>query len=196
MPFLEVLTRVYKRPQMLAVNVESLRAQTDADWMQTYLVDNVGRGINWSHENMAANAPNLTGEYVWILDDDDSCTCNTLVADLKHIAVEHDPDVIMLRMDHGKAVLPDPATWGDDPICGRIGCSAYVVKREVWQAHAGAMVPGWYGSDYSFINSIFGNNPALGLAPWIKQPTVYWHDCIASRVQRQSFGRVETTDNG
>lgn len=178
---------------MLAVNVASLRAQTDGDWLQTFLVDDVGRGINWSHENMAVNAPNLTGEYIWILDDDDMCICRTLVADLKRIAAEHDPDVIMLRMDHGTRVLPDDATWGDAPVCGRIGCSAYVVRREVWQAHAGAMVPGWYGSDFSLINSIFGNNPALGLAPWIQQPRVYWHDCIASRIQVQSFGKAEAT---
>lgn len=191
MPFLEVLTRIYKRPQMLAINVESLRHQTDGDWVQTFLVDNVGRGINWSHENMAAHAPNLVGDLVWILDDDDMCTCSTLVADLKRIVAEHDPDVIMLKMNHGKAVLPDDETWGDGPVCGHIGCSAYVVKREVWQAHAGAMVPGWYGSDYSLINSIFGNNPAMGLAPWVKQPRIYWHDCVASLVQQQSFGQAE-----
>lgn len=191
MPFLEVLTRVYKRPQMLAINVESLRHQTDDDWTQTYLVDNVGRGINWSHENMAAYAPRLVGEWVWIVDDDDMCTCPTLVADLKRIVAEHDPDVIMLKMDHGRAVLPDAETWGDGPVCGHIGCSAYVVKRELWQEHAGAMVPGWYGSDFSLINSIFGNNPAMGLAPWIKQPRIYWHDCVASRVQQQSFGQAE-----
>ena len=197
MPFLEVLTRVYKRPQMLAVNMESLRAQTDDDWVQTYLVDNVGRGINWSHENMAANAPNLTGDYVWVLDDDDACTCPTLVADLKRIAAEHDPDVIMVKMDHGAAVLPNDSTWGDTRITyGQIGMSAYIVKRALWQAHAGALTPGWYGSDYSLINAILGNNPALAMAPWLEQPRVFWHDCIASRVQRQSFGQAETTDNG
>lgn len=192
MPFLEVLTRVYKRPQLLAINVESLRHQTDGDWQQTFLRDDVGRGINWSHENMAAYAPNLVGEYIWILDDDDMCTCPTLVADLKSIWLSHGPDVIMLKMDHsGGRVLPDAETWGDGPVCSRIGCSAFVVKRELWQAHASAMVPGWYGSDFSFINSIFGNNPALGLAPWVKQPRIYWHDCVASRVQQQSFGQAE-----
>lgn len=190
MPFLEVLTRVYKRPQLLAVNMESLRTQTDDDWAQTYLVDNVGRGINWSHENMAAHAPDLVGEWIWIVDDDDMCTCPTLVADLKRIVAEHAPDVIMVKMDHGKAVLPDES-WGDGPVYGHIGVSAYIVRREVWQTHAGALVPGWYGSDYSLINSIFGNNPAMAMAPWIKQPRIYWHDCIASRVQVQSYGKAE-----
>ena len=195
-PFLEVLTRCYKRPAMLAANVASLQAQTDADWTQTFLVDDVGIGINATHERMAAHAPRLVGDYVWILDDDDLCTCPTLAADLKRIAAEHDPDVIMLKMDHGDGrILPDAATWGDGPACSRIGCSAYVVRRALWQTHASAMVPGWYGSDFSFINSVFGNNPALGLAPWLPQPRIYWHDCVASMVQVQSFGKAET-DNG
>jgi hypothetical protein len=192
-PFLEVLTRVYKRPQMLAINMESLRAQTDPDWIQTFLVDDVGRGIGWSHEHMGAYAPNLVGDYIFVLDDDDMCTCHTLVADLKRIAAEHDPDVIMVRMEHKDGVvLPGPALWGgDELVYGQLGVSAYIVRRSVWQAHAGAWTPGWYGSDFSFISSVFGNNPALGLAPWIQPPHIYWHDCIASRVQRQSFGEPE-----
>ena len=116
---------------------------------------------------------------------------NKLPADLKAIVEEHGPDVIMVKMDHGKAVLPGDDTWGDEPVYGQIGVSAYIVRREVWQAHAGALVPGWYGSDYSLINSIFGNNPAMAMAPWVRQPRIYWHDCIASRVQIQSFGQAE-----
>ena len=191
MPFLEILTRVYKRPQLLAINVESLRHQTDGDWQQTFLVDNVGRGINWSHENMGAHAPDLVGAYQWILDDDDMCTCPTLVADLKAIAAEHNPDVIMVKMDHGGIVLPQEPEWGDGPRYGKLGVSSYIVRREVWQAHAGAWTPGWYGSDFSFINSIFGNNPAMGMAPWVRPPSVYWHDCVASGIQVQSFGKAE-----
>lgn len=190
-PFLEIVTRCYKRPTMLGVNQDSLREQTDPDWVQTLLVDDIGRGINWSHENLASYAPNLVGDYIFLLDDDDMCTCPTLVADLKRIVAEHDPDVIMVKMDHGKAVLPDERSWGDEPVYGQIGVSAYIVRREVWQAHAGALVPGWYGSDYSLINSIFGNNPAMAMAPWVRQPRIYWHDCIASRVQVQSFGKAE-----
>jgi hypothetical protein len=71
--FLEVLTRCYRRPGLLAANQASLRAQTCADWTQTLLVDEEGRGIAWSYVNMAGYAPHLVGEYVWILDDDDLC---------------------------------------------------------------------------------------------------------------------------
>jgi len=180
MPFLEILTRCYKRPTMLAANQASLRAQTDGDWVQTLLVDEVGRGIAWAHEHMAAYAPHLVGDYIWILDDDDLCIWPQFVAGLKSIAKQHDPDVIMVRMDHGYGRILPSARWGRSPQVSEIGTSAYVVRRAVWQAHAGAMAPGKYTSDFEFIDSI-----------WQAVPAVYWWDVIASRVQVQSLGAAE-----
>lgn len=181
---------------MLAVNQESMRRQTDSDWVQTLLVDEQGVGINASHERLGAYAPNLVGDFVWILDDDDECICPTLVSDLKRIVSSTDANLIMLRMDHGGGrVLPSEATWGDDLIYGQIGVSAYVVERNLWQQHAGALTPGWYGSDYSLIRAIMGGvqdvTAAMHWAVWMRKPRVRWHDCIASRVQAQSFGKAE-----
>lgn len=180
-PFLEILTRCYKRPRMLAVNQASLRAQTDPDWIQTLIVDDVGRGMAWAQENLAMCGPRLAGNYIWILDDDDECILPSLVADLKWIAEARRPDVIMLKMDHAeRGVLPDDPYWGDTIEAGHVGCSAYVIKRDVWQAYAWAWVPGAYDSDFNFIAAI-----------WADQPRVYWHNVIASRVQRISLGRPE-----
>ncbi len=180
MPFLEVITRCYKRPVMLAANQASMLRQTDGDWVQTLLVDDVGRGVAWSHENMGAYAPKLVGNYIWILDDDDECVHPELVAELKFIVADSNPDVIMVKMDHGNGVILPSDRWRMAPEYGRIGVSAYIVRRQVWQWHAHALTPGWYGSDFSLINAI-----------WRSQPTVYWHDCIASRVQRHSEGKPE-----
>lgn len=186
MPFLEVLTRVYKRPQMLAANQASLDDQTNDDWEQTLLVDEVGRGVGWSYEQLTAYAPKLTGEYIWLLDDDDLCVYPALVADLKAIVAvasvaAHVPDVVMVRMDHGeRGVLPPDRFWGLPPRQAAIGCSAYIVRRAVWQAHAGALAPGHYASDFDFIEAI-----------WQSRPRVYWWDIVASRVQRISYGRPE-----
>lgn len=179
-PLLEVLTRVNDRPTMLAANQASLQAQTDADWLQTLLVDDIGRGVGWSYDNLAAYAPNLVGQWVWILDDDDLCICPTLVAQLRAITRNmKQPDVVFVRMDHGPlGVLPEPKFWGRFPVQGHIGVSAYIVRRDVWRAHAHAMTPGCYTSDYRFIAAI-----------WESAPRVVWHDCIASRVQRISHGR-------
>lgn len=182
MAFLEVLTRCYKRPTLLARNQASLRAQTCDDWTQTLLIDDVGRGINWSHENLTRCAPALNGQYIWLLDDDDECIRPTLVAELKAIVATHNPDVIMLRMDHGpRGILPEPGYWGNAPEHGHIGVSAYVVRREVWQAHAEAWSPGVYHSDFNFIAAVVSDNSVA----------VYWHEVIASRVQQIGLGRPE-----
>lgn len=181
MPFLEVLTRCHKRPKMLAVNRASLAAQTCDDWTQTLLVDDIGIGIGAATERMAAYAPRLVGNYVWMLDDDDTCIMPDFVEGLRFIVADSDPDVIFVRMDHGSGrILPD-RQWGHAPQCGEIGISAFVVRREVWQAHAGAMIPGKYTSDFEFISSIYQSFPLI----------VYWWDVVASKVQRQSLGDAE-----
>ncbi|MGP1666313.1 MAG: hypothetical protein ACTS5I_10490 [Rhodanobacter sp.] len=180
MPFLQILTRCYKRPQLLLANISSLVALTDPDWVQTCLIDNVGRGIGWSYTNMAAHAPLLRGEYIWILDDDDVCSRPTLVVELKQIVDDKRPDVIMVRMHHGPlGVLPDGATWQQPPQQAHIGCSAFVVRREVWQQHAGAFGD-HYAGDFDFIAAVFASGAS-----------VYWHDVIASRVQCISQGKAE-----
>jgi hypothetical protein len=179
-PFLEILTRVYKRPTMLANNRESLARQTLQDFRQTLLIDEEGQGVGWSYENMAAYAPELMGEYIWILDDDDECIVPDLVAQLRHIAIRQGPEVIMLRMDHGRLGILPRMYWQQEPRQGDIGCSAYVVRRDLWQAHAPAMCPGHYASDFDFISAIFAS-----------RPSIVWHDLVASRVQRISHGRPE-----
>lgn len=179
-PFLEILTRTYQRPNLLAANKASLQRQTNQGWWrQTFLDDKEGRGVGWSYSNMAAYASNLEGLYVWILDDDDVCICDTLINDLEEIVASHNPDVIMLKMDHGpRGILPGKS-WQQRPVLGDIGCSAFVVRREVWQAHAQYFTPD-YNGDFAFISSIFDEDYEI-----------YWHDCVASKVQRISDGQPE-----
>lgn len=194
MAFLEVLTRCANRPVMLAANYGSLCQQTVDDWDQTYLVDPLPpprnaddaqykQGILASHERLADYAVELEGEYVWVLDDDDMVTRETLVDELKQIARKASPDVIMLRMDCGpRGVQPDDGQWGRLPLVeGHVACSSYVVQRSLWQEHADAWRSGRYAADYDFISSVL-SEPDV---------TVVWHDVIASRVQRVSLGRPE-----
>ena len=181
MAFLEILTRSNRRPNMLRINRNSVARQTDDDWVQRVLVDPSNQGVGWAQKNMGEYAPYLTGDYVLILDDDDMLCHDTLVQELKAIAAEHDPDVIMVKMNHGeRGTLPDAHSWGQPPVCGRLGCSAYVVKRELWQAHADAWLSAKYASDFDFIHSV-----------WQDDPVIYWHDVIASRVQAISYGVTE-----
>jgi hypothetical protein len=179
MPFLEVLTRTYKRPKMLAINEASMRAQTDRDFTHTLLNDPEGRGIRWSYTNLASYAPFLVGEYIWILDDDDMCVSQTLIADLKEIVKAHSPAAIMVKMDHGERGILPSVCWQRQPEIGGIGCSAFVVKRQVWQKHARFFTAN-YAGDFDFIDSIFA-----------RDYDIYWFDCVASKVQKISYGAAE-----
>ena len=177
-PFLEIVTRNYKRDEMLACNIKSIERQTSDDWKHTILYDHEGCGIAQAQKMLAENAGKLTGSYIWILDDDDECIIKSFVAELKEISRLHDPDVIMVRMDHDeRGILPDIASWCKPPQHGKIGCSAYVVKRELWQKHAHVWNGGKYHSDFDFIEAVYKD-----------AQNIYWQDSIASRVQRISYG--------
>lgn len=177
--FLEVLTRCYKRPGLLANNIASINAQSIGDWEQVLFVDEVGMGVPAAQAQFADYEP--AGEYVWILDDDDMCIHPHLVRDLLRIRNQSYPDVIMLKMDHAhRGILPDLSYWGGYPTESHIGCSAYVVSKRVWMAHRHAWKPGRYQSDLDFIQSVFDGG-------W----NIYWHDVIASKVQRISLGAAE-----
>ena len=180
MPFLEVLTRCYKRPNMLQRNIASIANQTDGDFIHTLLVDEQGVGVAGAWAKLRDYAPRLAGDYIWILDDDDECVRPSLVEDLKAIVAQHAPDVIMLKMDHAQWGVKPSSSWGNAPILGDIGMSAFVVKRETWRANADAFRPGRYQGDYDFIASIFNGGY-----------TVAWYDVVASRVQRISKGEPE-----
>src|SRR5262245_33261596 len=116
---------------MLAANIASLKRQIDPDFEQIFLVDEVGYGIGESYRRMAQLGDEIHGIYVFCLDDDDMLVSDWLIADLKAIAKAHDPDVIMVKMDHGRrGILPDEGFWQRRPEISHIGCSAYVVKSK------------------------------------------------------------------
>ncbi len=149
--------------------------------MQSILDDPVGLGIGASYKRMAHFEP--TGDWVWILDDDDECIWRPLVADLRRIvAARPEAQVIMVRMDHGDelGVLPDESVWEKEPVCGHLGVSSYIVRRDVWERHKCAFSSGQYSSDFDFIRSV-----------WAEQPVIVWHDVIASRCpEGRNMGKV------
>lgn len=182
MPFLEILTRTFgKRARLLANNRRSLQAQTDPDFIATLLVDEFQAGVGLAQVMLADYAHKLAGDYIWVLDDDDECTRPSLVAELKTIVAEHNPDVIVVKMDHGpRGVLPAVQNWGKRPCLAQIGSSGVIVRRSVWQAHADAFRSARYTSDFDFIDAV-----------WNSEPAVYWHDVIASKVQMIGLGQKE-----
>jgi hypothetical protein len=184
MPFLEIITRHFaQRPKSLIRNMSSLDAQTDDDWMQTLLIDDVGRGVEWANRQLGVYAPDAEGDYIWILDDDDECIRPTLVSELKAIVAEHEPDLIMLRGDCGNyGVLPPDTLWEQSPQYARICMSGFVVRREVFQWHADAW-PNDLAGDYAFISAVYASTP---------EEKVFWHDVVAMKIQWKGGGRPES----
>lgn len=180
MAFLEVLTRTFgKRPQALRRNQNSLRTQTDPDMQHTVIVDEVGRGVAWANGNLRNII--ATGEYVWVLDDDDRCMRDTLVAEIKEIAAREQPDVIVMRAHHAVfGLLPNKEHWQRAPVCGQIGWSCVAVRGEIWNAHRQAHDES-YAGDYVFIRHLW-DTPGL---KW------YWHEYTAAFYPVQSRGAAE-----
>lgn len=179
MSTLEIVTRCYKRPVMLAANQASLAALTDGDWTQTLLVDHVGIGVAAANAALAGFEP--TGDYVWVLDDDDLCIYPELVYDIKMLQSGSAPDAIFVRFNHGwLGVLPMPAFWRARPECGRIGGSGVIVRRDLWMRCRDAWRTERYESDCDYLQAVYAN-----------ATNIHWHDIIAGRVQRISRGAAE-----
>jgi hypothetical protein len=162
---------------MLAKNQESLTTQSCTDFEQVLIRDEVGIGVSAANALLADYSP--VGEFVWVLDDDDLCIYDDLITDVKKIVTEHNPDVVMVKMDHGGVIYPD-AGWGVRPVGGRVGSSASVVKREVWNQHKCQWATGRYAADFDFIRDAF-----------LAGHSVYWYDKVVSKVQRVSRGAAE-----
>lgn len=179
MSFLTVITRTYKRPHLLARNQASLAAQTDPDFEQILLVDDAGRGVAWANAQLRDVADRITGEYVLVLDDDDRVATPELIADLKVVAWDR-PGVIMTRMDHGpRGILPEPEYVGQLPPRAHVGCSAPIVRADVWRQCAFAWGAA-YDGDYDFLTALFTAGA-----------TIAWYPVIATAVQQIGLGQPE-----
>lgn len=179
--FLEIVTRTFgRRPQMLARNQASLARLESDDWQQTLVVDDLGRGVAWACANLAT--VEARGEYLWVLDDDDVCCRQTLVDDLKGIVAQHDaPQVIMARAQHTLfGLLPSNATWGHAPVCGDVGTSCFVVRRDVWEAHRSAW-QAQYEADYLYIRHLW-DTPGIAF---------HWWDALVAMYPQRSLGAAE-----
>lgn len=169
---LSIITRCYKRPVGLRRNKLSLALQTSQDFEQLFLVDEVGIGINATHARMAAEMPaRISGDYVYVLDDDNVLIDNGFVATIAGVAARLDPDIIMVKSDHGAlGILPTAVVWKGQPVPGQIDAMNYVVKADIWKRHAATwtMHPKDAG-DATFIMALF-----------CYDYTIHWQDAIVA----------------
>lgn len=184
MACLEVLTRTFgQRPEMLKHCRQSLELLDDPDWTQQLIVDDQARGVAWANRNLSTIE--ATGEWVWVLDDDDICCRSSLVQEIKQIAANFQPDVIMCRTYHAKfGWLPSQANWLQRPVLGNCGTGNVIVRRDIWNAHR----YGWteeYAGDFAFIDRL-----------WLADLRWYWHEPTIMYYPQQSMGRPESDSIG
>lgn len=177
MTFLTVVTRCYKRPLMLRINQRSLRQQTDPDYEQLLIVDDVGRGVAWANRVLAGVKP--SGEYVMVLDDDDLLDDPKAIEALKEATADN-PELVIFKTDHAKlGVLPNDLIWGKRPLLGLIGSCSFISRRDVWEQHINSFGKDAAG-DYAYLKAV-----------WFNRPNVVWLDRQLAAVQRISYGAPE-----
>jgi len=172
---LEIVTRhILGRPTMLAANMASVEAmKNSAPGMvkQTLLLDDVGRGVAWANAQLAEFEPE--GDYIWLLDDDDVAIDTELPRALLEMSTRN-PDLVMMRMDHGPGVgiLPDAWHWKKRPMRGQFGCSSFITGAEHWRRCRQAWNAN-YAADADFLCYAFDHTI-----------DIEWRDVVASRCQR------------
>jgi len=167
-PFLSIVTRCFKRPQLLERNKESVYAQLDQDWEHIFIVDDIGLGMEAANKSLALNAHLISGEYVLILDDDDILVDNNYVSGLRAIVRSYHPDVIISKMRwHLQVEKPERQWWRHPPQHGHIGSPCFAVRREVWLQHIESFGTERSG-DFHFITAIWNAGCTFH---WWKQVT-------------------------
>lgn len=186
MAYLTIVTRCYKRPNMLRRHIESVEKMVDPDWEHYFIVDEVGIGVLEANKKFYEHRENIKGKWVLLLDDDDVLLDPHLVTRLKSDEFNQ-KDVVIAKMQHGNRELPPylpcSITYGE--ICG----SSFVVRNRVYQKYIDrfAVYP---GGDYNFISAVVGD----------KKNRVGWLDVVITGIQQIGRGQPEAlseeSDNG
>ena len=180
-PFLTIVTRSYKKPKCLQKCIESVEAQTDPDYEQIFIIDEVGRGLAWADQALAENAHKCNGKYVMVLDDDDYILTPNFIKLIKHTTARRDPDIIIWRGQFVDANMTLPGRdhlWGVKPIITQIGSFNYCARNHLYKEHIHTCKTGKTG-DFDYIDTLFKLKP---------KPTHYWINKVLVSTQQKSFG--------
>lgn len=178
---LSIITRTFNgRPAGMRRLVKSLAAQTSQDFEHVLLVDEKRRGVEWANDNIWRALPDVHGDYVMLVDDDDFLVDVDFVRLLRDQVADR-PDVLIVKMDMGNGwhLPPDP-DWGQKPKYSRIAMSSHITRRDVFAEHVRDFKPHYDGGDYDYISAV-----------WDCGHQFKWWNRIISRVGEVSHGKSE-----
>jgi hypothetical protein len=184
-PFLTIITRVFKRPRGLAENLLSIDQLINPDYEQIFINDDVGHGLLAANKSFSDVKHMISGQYVFLLDDDDFIVNRDMIDDLKLIQSLHDPDIIFFRMiiknNMNNNFYPTAACWRNKPLIAHVGGSCFVVKKEIYLKHIHEFAKPRCG-DFYFINAAFND---------VGPDRVFWMDKLMCETGRVSRGKSE-----
>lgn len=195
-PFLTIITRhMPARAELLKRNQASLKAQTDPDYEQIVLTDNVPGGGGWGYarQMLIDGSMKARGRYVLVLDDDDMMRAIDGVAMLK-AAVGLTPTplvpqykIVIFRGWHGVELGTLPRThWQQAPVQGDIGCFDFILRRDVFRECVLVRGQSDYAHDFDIIAAAYAKYGSTG------SPTggdVVWLDQVICAADKRRMGQ-------
>lgn len=167
------------RAELLQRCRASLEAQTDPDWRQTVMVDDVGRGFDYARELLVLSRLKVYGRYALILDDDDVMADPDGVAALKAVAIDVPPAVIF-RGRHAELGILPAHHWQARPVMGDIGAFDFILRADVYCALAGTPGPSAYAADHALIEAVYDRHGA----------DIVWLDRVICAADKRRIGAV------
>ena len=189
-PFLSIITRMHgsRRPKGLSANLNSVAELTSDSYEHIFLNDQKGLGRPMANISFSLVVPDVKGQYVFLLDDDDFLVNKNMIEELQQIVEGNATrvDVIVFRniIKNGSFdnYYPSPECWASKvPKIAHIGGSCFVCRTEVFKEfvmHFGRPACG----DFHMLDAMYKSNKLN----W------YWHDSLMMETGVVSRGKTET----
>jgi len=151
------VTRVHpKRAEMLKTCIDSIKAQTDDDYIHIIFKDDKtknGYRVVTANKALVKIRP-INARYVMILDDDDMLIDPNFVKIFRKIVARDGPEIVFFRgIILEKGTFPRPKQWRKHPYRGGIASFCFAVRLDVWKKHIHRFNRrGRSGGDFYFIS--------------------------------------------
>jgi len=153
------ITRVHpKRPEMLKVCIDSIKAQTDNDYIHILSRDDKtknGYGMLRANQSFM-KISSIDARYVMAIDDDDMIVNRSFVKRFKEIVDKNNLEIVFFKMIIGNRVFPSRGRWERPPACNRISGSCFAIRLDIWKKYIHEFGRRRAG-DFHFISACYRN---------------------------------------
>jgi glycosyltransferase involved in cell wall biosynthesis len=170
------VTRVHpQRPKMLAVCIESVKSQTDEDYIHIIHRDDktpTGYGGLLANQSFM-KIKSIDAQYVMVLDDDDQLIEPRFVEIFKKKIEGRTPEIVFFKgITAGFGTLPRPERWGRTPLYTEIASFCFAIRTDIWRKYIHEFGRQRFGGDFSFIARCYS-----------KTKDHMWLDLVVAKMQ-------------